>query len=85
MQNSLVTLVGTTINITWSPPSTPNGIIHQYIIRRINSSGTFSHRVSGNQRHILLPYFDDALVFVSAVNLFGQSEFKRAQSAGMHS
>ena len=83
VQNPLVTVVDNMINITWSPPAITNGVIQQYIVRRINSSGAFSHYVSANQYHLSLPYFNDALVFVSAVNLFGQSEFKLAQSIGM--
>ena len=83
VQDVLVALVDEMINVTWSPPATPNGVIQHYIVQRINSSGTFAHRVSANQYHILLPYFNDALVFVSAVNLFSQSEFEHAQSAGM--
>ena len=84
MQNSLVTLVGNTINITWSPPSTPNGIILQYIVQRINSSGKSYHHISRNQNHLELPYNNDAaaLVFVAAVNQYGQSNFKVAQSNG---
>ena len=82
VQNSLVTLVGSTINITWSPPSTPNGIILQYIVRRINSSGKSYHHISGNQYYLELPYFNDALVFVAAVNQYGQSSFEVAQPNG---
>ena len=82
VQNSLVTLVGSTINITWSPPSTPNGIILQYIVQRINSSGKSYHHISGNQNYLELPYFNDALVFVSAVNQYGQSDFELAQPSG---
>ena len=83
VQDVLIALVDEMVNVTWSPPATPNGVIQQYIVQWINSSGRFTHRVSANQYHILLPYFNNALVFVSAVNLFGQSEFERAQSAGM--
>ena len=82
VQNSLVTLVGSTINITWSPPSTPNGIILQYIVRRINSSGKSYRHISGNQNYLELPYFNDALVFVAAVNQYGQSSFELAQPNG---
>ena len=71
------------INVTWSPPATPNGVIHQYIIKRINSSGTFYHYVPGNQHDLFLPHFKDALIFVSAVNLFGQSDFEHARPSGM--
>ena len=84
VQDALVTLVdGDMINITWSPPAVLNGVIHQYIVKRINSSGTFYHHVSANQHHILLPYFNDALVFISAVNLFGQSDYEYAKTNGI--
>ena len=83
VQGPLVTLVGDElINVTWSPPANPNGIIHQYIIKRINSSGTFYYHVSANQQHIVLPYYNDALVFVSAVNLFAQSSYEYAKPKG---
>ena len=84
VQDPLVTLVdGELINITWSPPIIPNGIIHQYIIKRINSSGTFYYHVSANQHHIVLPYYNDALLFVSAVNLFGQSNYEHVKPKGI--
>ena len=83
VQDPLITLVGDElINITWLPPANPNGIIHQYIIKRINSSGTFYYHVSADQQHIVLPYYNDALVFVSAVYLFGVSDFEQAQPSG---
>ena len=83
VQDPLVTLVSDElINITWSPPANPNGIIHQYIVKKINSSGTFYYHVSANQQHIVLPYYNDALVFVSAVNLFGQSSYEHAKPKG---
>ena len=82
MQSSLVTLVGNTINITWSPPAITNGMILQYIVQRINSSGKSYHHISGNQNHLELPYFNDALVFVAAVNQYGQSSFELAKSSG---
>jgi len=78
----VTTLVDGMVNVTWSPPAIPNGVIYQYIVQRINSSGTFTYYVPANQHHILLSYINDALVFVSAVNIFGQSEFERAKSAG---
>ena len=84
VQDVLVTPVdGDMINITWSPPAILNGVIHQYIVKSINSSGTTYHHVSANQHHILLPYFNDALVFISAVNLFGQSDYEYAKTNGM--
>ena len=83
VQDALVTLVDEMINVTWSPPTIPIGMIYQYIVQRINSSGTFYYHVLGNQYHILLPYYNDALLFVSAVNLFGQSDFKHAKPNGM--
>jgi len=83
VQDALVTLDDVVINITWSPPAISNGIIYQYIVKRLNSSGTFYYHVLGNQHHIILPHFNDALIFVSAVNLFGQSNFKHVKPNGM--
>ena len=71
------------INVTWTPPVVPNGIIYQYIVQRVNSSGKFYHHVPANQHTISLPYISDALVFVAAVNLYGQSEYIRASSQSM--
>ena len=82
VENLLVTLDGSTINITWTPPVIANGIIVQYIVRRLNSSGKSYHHVSGNQNYLELPYFNDALVFVAAVNQYGQSSFEMAKSNG---
>ena len=70
------------INITWSPPSISNGMILQYIVKRINSSGKSYHYVSRDQNYLELPYFNDALVFVAAVNQHGQSSFEQANSSG---
>ena len=72
------------INVTWTPPVVPNGIIYQYIVQRVNSSGKFYHHVPANHHSILLPSFDDVLVFVAAVNLYGQSVFERANSQSMY-
>ena len=82
VQNTSVTLVGDVINITWSPPSISNGMILQYIVQRINSSGKFSHYISRDQNYLELPYFNDALVFVAAINQYGQSSFVQAKSSG---
>ena len=83
VQNALVTVVDEMINITWSSPANSNGVIHQYIVRRINSTGTLYYHVPGNQHHFLLPFLDDAaFIFVSAVNLFGQGEFEYAKPSG---
>ena len=83
VQNVIVTLIDAEmINVTWLPSVTVTDIVHQYIIKRINSSGTFHYHVSANQQHIVLPYYNDALVFVSAVNLFGVSDFEQAQPSG---
>ena len=84
VQNSLVTLTSNTINITWSLPTITNGMILQYIVRRINSSGKSYHYVSRDKHYLELPYFNDALVFVSAVNQYGQSSFEQANSNGMN-
>ena len=82
VQNLLVALVGNMINITWSPPPITNGVILQYIVRRLNSSGKSYHHVPGHQNYLQLPYFNDALVFVAAVNQYGQSSFELAKSNG---
>jgi len=71
------------INVTWTPPVAPNGIIYQYIVQRVNSSGKFHHHVPANQHTISLLYFNNTLVFVAAVNLYGQSNFKHAVPKGM--
>ena len=68
------------INVTWTPPVVPNGII----VQRVNSSGKFYHYVPANQHSISLPHINDALVFVAAVNLYGQSVFERANSQSMY-
>ena len=72
------------INVTWTPPVVPNGIIYQYIVQRVNSSGKFYHHVPANQHSLSLPYFNDALVFVAVVNLYGQSVFEHVEPQGMH-
>ena len=82
VENLLVTLVGSILNITWTTPVITNGDIVQYIVRRLNSSGKSYHHVSGNQNYLELPYFNDALVFVAAVNQYGQSSFEMAKSNG---
>lgn len=49
----------------------------------VTSSGKSYYYVSGAQNSFRLPYSDDALIFVAAVNLYGQSNFELARSAGM--
>ena len=71
------------INVTCTPSVILNGIIYQYIVQRVNSSGKFDHHVPANQHTISLPNFNDALVFVAAVNLYGQSDFKNVKSQGI--
>ena len=83
VQNPMVILVGNEINVTWSSPSTSNGKILQYIVQRRNSSGKFYHHVSGNRNYVELPFYNDALVFIAAVNQYGQSSFEVAKSNGM--
>ena len=70
------------INITWSPPSISDGMILQYIVQRINSSGKSHYYVSGDQNYLELPHFNDVLVFVAAVNQYGLSSFEQAKSSG---
>ena len=82
VQNASVTVVDNIIYITWSPPSISNGIILQYIVRRIDSSGkSYYHYILGDRNYLELPYSNDALLFVSAVNLYGQSDFELARSS----
>ena len=82
VQNASVTVVGNNIFITWSPPSISNGMILQYIVQRINSNGPSYYYVSGDRNYLALPYFNGALLLVSAINLYGQSEFEIARSSG---
>ena len=80
VRNLELALIDNTIIITWSPPY---GIILQYIVQRITSSGKFYYYVSGSQNSLVLSYSDNALVFVAAVNQYGQSRFELAKSTGM--
>ena len=83
VKNALVTLInGEIIIVTWSPSDIYTGAVHQHVIKRINSSGTFYYHASADQYHIVLPYYNDALLFVSAVNLFGLSDFEHAKTSG---
>ena len=68
VENLLMSLVGNIVNITWSPSSIFNGMIVQYIVQGIDSSGKSYHSVSGDQHYMELPYFNDALVYVASVN-----------------
>ncbi|XP_065916878.1 uncharacterized protein [Dysidea avara] len=78
VQDAVLTLVDGIINVTWTPPVVPNGIIYQYIVQRVNSSGKFYHHVPANQNTTLLAYFNSVVVFVAAVNLYGQGVFELA-------
>ena len=78
-----MTVVGNVIKITWSPPFISNGEILQYIVQRVTSSGKSYHHVSRNKNYLELPYNNNALVFISAVNQYGQSSFEVAKSNGM--
>ena len=69
--------------MTWKPPAVPNGIIYQYIVQRINASGRFFTHILPNQLDTSLVYYNDALVSVTAVNLYGQSQFEYAESKGI--
>ena len=83
VQNVLVKLIDSQmINVTWSPSVIHTSAVHQHVIKRINSSGTFYYHVSADQYHIVLPYYNDALIFVSAVGLFGLSDFEHAKTSG---
>lgn len=83
VRNALVRLSGDTIIVTWSPPFFSNGIILQYIVQSVNSSGKSYHYVPGSQNTLQLPYFRGVLIYVAAVNQYGQSRFELAKSNGM--
>ena len=84
VRNLTLAIVDDTIVITWSPPIIPHhGVILQYIVQRITSSGKSYYYVPGTQNSFVLPYSDNALVYVAAVNLYGQSNFELARSVGM--
>ena len=70
------------VNITWLPSSIFNGLIVQHIVQRIDSSGKSYYSVSGDQHYLELPYFNNSLVSVAAVNQYGQSSFEMAKSSG---
>ena len=70
------------VEVTWKPPATPNGAIHQYIVQRINASGRFFKHILANQLATSLIYYNDALVSVAVVNLHGQSQFEYAEPKG---
>jgi len=84
VQEALVTLVNGEVNVTWSPPASPNGVIHQYVVQRINDSGTYYQHVAGNLHTTTLSYHSDVLVFIAAINLYGQSRLKHAKPKGIH-
>ena len=82
VDDAVLTLADGMINVTWTPPIVPNGIIYQYIVERVNSSGKFYHHVPADEHVILLPLLDDALIFVAAVNLYGKGISLHARSEG---
>ena len=82
VENALVTVVGNIIKITWSPPFISNGEILQYIVQRVDSNGKSYHHISGNRNYLELPSYNNALIFISAVNQYGQSSFEVAKSNG---
>lgn len=82
VQDAFLSMHNGMISATWAPPANPNGIIYQYIVERVNSSGTFYHHVPATQLTISLPPFNDALIFMTAVNLYGRSRSLRAVSTG---
>ena len=71
------------VEVAWKPPAVSNGIIYQYVVQRINASGKYFKRILANQLDILLDYYNDALVSVAAVNLYGQSKFEYAEPRGI--
>ena len=82
VQDATLTLLDGMVEVTWKPPAVPNGIIHQYIVQRINASGKFFKHILANQLDTSLVYYNDALVLVAAVNLYGQSQFEYAEPKG---
>ena len=68
------------INVTWSPPAAPNGIIYQHIVKQISPNDTSYYHISGNKHSVLLPFFNVTRIFVTAVNVYGHStqEFVRS-------
>jgi len=84
VQDALLTLHNGIVEVTWEPPVTPNGMIYQYIVQRTNASGIFFQHISASQFNTSLPYFNDALVSIAAINLYGQSQFEHAESKGIH-
>lgn len=83
VQNPILTLLDGIVEVTWEPPAIPNGIVYQYIVQRINASGKFFQHISATQFDTTLVYFNDALVSVAAINLYGQSQFEYAESRGI--
>jgi len=80
----VLTVVDGMINVIWTPPVVPNGIIYHYIVQRVTSSGKFYHHVPANQHTISLPHHNSTIIFVAAVNLYGQSVFEHAVPTGVH-
>jgi len=72
------------INVTWTPPNESNGIIYQYTVERVNSSGKFYDHVSADAYSTLLPLFNETHIFVAAVNLYGKGIPLLARSEGMY-
>lgn len=78
----MVTLLDGIVEVTWRPPAVPNGVIYQYVVQRINGSGRFFKHIFANELDTSLVYYNDALVSVAAINLYGQSQFEYAESKG---
>ena len=73
VQEALLAVVEDFINVTWSPPAVPNGVIYQYIVKQVNPNDTSYYHVSGNEHSVLLPFSNITRIFISAVNLYGYS------------
>jgi len=82
VQNPSLTLVDETVVITWTPPVVPNGIIYQYIVKRVNSNRELYNHISANQNTIKLSDYSDDKVSIAAVNIYGQSDFEPVVSQG---
>ena len=73
VQEASLTVVEDFINVTWSPPAVPNGVIYQYIVKQINPNDTSYYHISGNRHFILLPFSNITRIFITAANFYGHS------------
>ena len=81
VQETFLTVVENMINVTWSPPVAPNGIIYQHIVQQISPNDASYYHISGNKHSVLLPLFNVTRIFVTAVNIYGLSSQEFARSS----